>query len=134
MKFQLTILGLAVLALAKPQAPPDPAPAPPSTSQPPAPPAEPPVPPAEPPVPPSPPVPPPGPPPYLRLNRPLHLLPLSQLRGHLLLRHLFRRLTRLRPLHLRIQLVHLMGRSASADTHIVLRFLRPWTSRGMMVN
>ncbi|KAF5662422.1 hypothetical protein FCIRC_11513, partial [Fusarium circinatum] len=29
MKFQLTILTLAVLALAKPQAPPDPAPAPP---------------------------------------------------------------------------------------------------------
>ncbi|SPJ80214.1 uncharacterized protein FTOL_08606 [Fusarium torulosum] len=66
MKFQLTILGLAVLALAKPQAPPnpDPAPAPPSTSQPPAPPAEPPAPPADPPADPpaSPPASPPSPP------------------------------------------------------------------------
>ncbi|KAG5757404.1 hypothetical protein H9Q72_005353 [Fusarium xylarioides] len=62
MKFQLTILTLAVLALAKPQAPPDPAPAPPdpaptppSTSEPPAPPPDPPA--------PAPPAPPPVPPP-----------------------------------------------------------------------
>ncbi|KAM0549823.1 hypothetical protein ACHAPJ_009262 [Fusarium lateritium] len=64
MKLQLTILGLAVLALAKPQAPPNPAPAPPSTSEPPPPPADPPVPPpADPPAPPSqPPAPVPVPP------------------------------------------------------------------------
>ncbi|CVL13213.1 hypothetical protein FPRO06_09830 [Fusarium proliferatum] len=69
MKFQLTILTLAVLAFAKPQAPPDPAPAPPdpapappdpapsppSTSEPPAPPPDPPA--------PAPPAPPPVPPP-----------------------------------------------------------------------
>ncbi|KAG7411497.1 hypothetical protein ACKAV7_009933 [Fusarium commune] len=62
MKFQLTILTLAVLALAKPQAPPDPTPAPPdpdptppSTSEQPAPPPEPPA--------PAPPAPPPVPPP-----------------------------------------------------------------------
>ncbi|RBR13031.1 hypothetical protein FVER53590_06631 [Fusarium verticillioides] len=65
MKFQLTILTLAVLAFAKPQAPPDPAPAPPdpaptppSTSEPPAPPPDPPA-----PAPPAPPVPPPADPP-----------------------------------------------------------------------
>ncbi|KAF5644503.1 filamentous hemagglutinin [Fusarium sp. NRRL 52700] len=51
MKLQLTILTLAVLALAKPQAPPDPAPAPPDPAPaPPDPPA--PAPPAPPPVPP----------------------------------------------------------------------------------
>ncbi|KAI1020069.1 hypothetical protein LB503_006110, partial [Fusarium chuoi] len=62
MKLQLTILTLAVLAFAKPQAPPDPAPAPPdpapsppSTSEPPAPPPDPPA--------PAPPAPPPVPPP-----------------------------------------------------------------------
>ncbi|KAG4277250.1 hypothetical protein FPRO04_07547 [Fusarium proliferatum] len=55
MKFQLTILTLAVLAFAKPQAPPDPAPSPPSTSEPPAPPPDPPA--------PAPPAPPPVPPP-----------------------------------------------------------------------
>ncbi|SCO52966.1 uncharacterized protein FFMR_11285 [Fusarium fujikuroi] len=87
MKFQLTILTLAVLAFAKPQAPPDPAPAPPdpapappdpapsppSTSEPPAPPPDPPAPappapppvppPADPPAEPSQPPPPPPPPP-----------------------------------------------------------------------
>ncbi|KAJ4251922.1 hypothetical protein NW762_011222 [Fusarium torreyae] len=70
MKLQLTILGLAVLALAKPQAPPDPAPAPApapsSTSEPPPPPADPPAPPSQPPAPapaPAPPSQPPAPPP-----------------------------------------------------------------------
>ncbi|KAH7243722.1 uncharacterized protein BKA55DRAFT_692885 [Fusarium redolens] len=72
MKFQLTILTLAVLALAKPQAPPDPTPAPPdpdptppSTSEQPAPPPVPPPadPPADPPAEPSQPPPPPPPPP-----------------------------------------------------------------------
>ncbi|KAK2672546.1 hypothetical protein RAB80_012625 [Fusarium oxysporum f. sp. vasinfectum] len=60
MKFQLTILTLAVIALANPQAPPDPTPAPPdpdptppSTSEQPAPPPDPPA--------PAPPAPPPGP-------------------------------------------------------------------------
>ncbi|EWY87411.1 hypothetical protein FOYG_11613 [Fusarium oxysporum NRRL 32931] len=60
MKFQLTILTLAVIALANPQAPPDPTPAPPdptppSTSEQPAPPPNPPA--------PAPPAPPPVPPP-----------------------------------------------------------------------
>ncbi|KAK2692579.1 hypothetical protein QWA68_007384 [Fusarium oxysporum] len=62
MKFQLTILTLAVIALANPQAPPDPTPAPPdpdptppSTSEQPAPPPDPPA--------PAPPAPPPVPPP-----------------------------------------------------------------------
>ncbi|KAJ9417753.1 hypothetical protein QL093DRAFT_2418969 [Fusarium oxysporum] len=65
MKFQLTILTLAVIALANPQAPPDPTPAPPgpdptppSTSEQPAPPPDPPA-----PAPPAPPPPAPGPPP-----------------------------------------------------------------------